>query len=309
MGGSAVHTKISGVADLEVARRRRVPRDGARVPVVLPDAQHGAAAGRERDDPGRSTRRGALRHRAHGPATGLRHAQGHRARWSTTATFFEMKPAWARNLVTGLRAAWVGSRSDRRQPADGAGRRARRERGRQGGAVRVAVRRVRHPARVPPRRARASSSAPRSRSRASSATAPRCCSPSSRGDRAEGLDRDAQELRRRLLRDERHRLRSRLHRDLADRRDRGDGPRRHGRHHPTQAPRPVHRAQGARRGQGRAWPRSSARTSIPYIAAGHAQVDDVIDPADTRLAIWKGLQVSSTKHLDRPWRKHGVFPV
>ena len=29
----------------------------------------------------------------------------------------------------------------------------------------------------------------------------------------------------------------------------------------------------------------------PYIAAGHAQLDDVIDPADTRHAIWRGLQV------------------
>jgi acetyl-CoA carboxylase carboxyltransferase component len=47
----------------------------------------------------------------------------------------------------------------------------------------------------------------------------------------------------------------------------------------------------------------------PYIAAGHAQVDDVIDPADTRLAIWRGLQVSETKTVQRPWRKHGVPPV
>ena len=47
----------------------------------------------------------------------------------------------------------------------------------------------------------------------------------------------------------------------------------------------------------------------PYIAAGHAHVDDVIDPAETRLAIWRGLQVSRTKHVDRPWRKHGVMPV
>jgi acetyl-CoA carboxylase carboxyltransferase component len=47
----------------------------------------------------------------------------------------------------------------------------------------------------------------------------------------------------------------------------------------------------------------------PYIAAGHAQVDDVIDPADTRLAIWRGLQVSATKTVQRPWRKHGVPPV
>ncbi len=52
------------------------------------------------------------------------------------------------------------------------------------------------------------------------------------------------------------------------------------------------------------------RSSIdPYIAAGWAQVDDVIDPADTRLAIWRGLQVSATKTLERPWRKHGVLPV
>jgi acetyl-CoA carboxylase carboxyltransferase component len=47
----------------------------------------------------------------------------------------------------------------------------------------------------------------------------------------------------------------------------------------------------------------------PYIAAGHAQVDDIIDPAETRHAIWKGLQVSRTKSIDRPWRKHGVMPV
>jgi acetyl-CoA carboxylase carboxyltransferase component len=47
----------------------------------------------------------------------------------------------------------------------------------------------------------------------------------------------------------------------------------------------------------------------PYIAAGHAQVDDVIDPAETRLAIWKGLKVSATQSVQRPWRKHGVLPV
>ncbi len=47
----------------------------------------------------------------------------------------------------------------------------------------------------------------------------------------------------------------------------------------------------------------------PYIAAGHAQVDDVIDPAETRHAIWKGLRVSRTKQVARPWRKHGVLPV
>jgi acetyl-CoA carboxylase carboxyltransferase component len=47
----------------------------------------------------------------------------------------------------------------------------------------------------------------------------------------------------------------------------------------------------------------------PYIAAGHAQVDDVIDPADTRYAIWRGLEAAATKTVQRPWRKHGVLPV
>src|SRR5437763_5117700 len=51
------------------------------------------------------------------------------------------------------------------------------------------------------------------------------------------------------------------------------------------------------------------KTIDPYIAAGHAQVDDVIDPAETRSAIWKGLQVSKTKTIARPWRKHAVLPV
>ena len=51
------------------------------------------------------------------------------------------------------------------------------------------------------------------------------------------------------------------------------------------------------------------KTIDPYIAVGHAQIDDVIDPADTRAAIWHGLQVSRSKVVNRPWRKHGVLPV
>ncbi len=47
----------------------------------------------------------------------------------------------------------------------------------------------------------------------------------------------------------------------------------------------------------------------PYVAAGHGQIDDVIDPADTRIAIIDGLRVSETKQVSRPWRKHGVLPV
>jgi acetyl-CoA carboxylase carboxyltransferase component len=47
----------------------------------------------------------------------------------------------------------------------------------------------------------------------------------------------------------------------------------------------------------------------PYIAAGHAQLDDVIDPADTRAAIARGLRITADNRVDRPWRKHGVLPV
>jgi acetyl-CoA carboxylase carboxyltransferase component len=47
----------------------------------------------------------------------------------------------------------------------------------------------------------------------------------------------------------------------------------------------------------------------PYIAAGHGQLDDVIDPADTRSAIANGLKISRDKRVPRPARKHGVLPV
>jgi acetyl-CoA carboxylase carboxyltransferase component len=47
----------------------------------------------------------------------------------------------------------------------------------------------------------------------------------------------------------------------------------------------------------------------PYVAAGHAQLDDVIDPADTRAAIARGLRIARAKRVERPWRKHGVLPV
>lgn len=50
-------------------------------------------------------------------------------------------------------------------------------------------------------------------------------------------------------------------------------------------------------------------TIDPYVAAGHGQIDDVIDPADTRAAIARGLDVSRDKQVTRPWRKHGVLPV
>ena len=47
----------------------------------------------------------------------------------------------------------------------------------------------------------------------------------------------------------------------------------------------------------------------PHVAAGWAFIDDLIDPADTRSTIIRGLHVSQSKVMDRPWRKHGVLPV
>ena len=50
-------------------------------------------------------------------------------------------------------------------------------------------------------------------------------------------------------------------------------------------------------------------TIDPYVAAGWAMVDDIIDPAETRLVICNALDAAATKHRERAWRKHGVPPV
>ena len=47
----------------------------------------------------------------------------------------------------------------------------------------------------------------------------------------------------------------------------------------------------------------------PYVAAGWSFLDDLIDPADTRKIIAEALALSETKTIERPWRKHGVLPV
>jgi acetyl-CoA carboxylase carboxyltransferase component len=46
-----------------------------------------------------------------------------------------------------------------------------------------------------------------------------------------------------------------------------------------------------------------------YIAAGWSFLDDLIDPGETRAAICRGLELAEGKKLERPWRKHGVLPV
>ena len=52
------------------------------------------------------------------------------------------------------------------------------------------------------------------------------------------------------------------------------------------------------------------RTQInPYLAAGWAMIDDVIDPAETRRVIIRGIEQARNKKIERPWRKHGNIPV
>jgi acetyl-CoA carboxylase carboxyltransferase component len=52
------------------------------------------------------------------------------------------------------------------------------------------------------------------------------------------------------------------------------------------------------------------RKSIdPYIAAGNAMVDDIIDPRETRPTVIRALEMAETKRVQRPWKRHGVMPV
>jgi len=50
-------------------------------------------------------------------------------------------------------------------------------------------------------------------------------------------------------------------------------------------------------------------TIDPYIAAGNAMIDDIIDPRETRPVVIKALEMAATKKVERPWKKMGVMPV
>jgi acetyl-CoA carboxylase carboxyltransferase component len=47
----------------------------------------------------------------------------------------------------------------------------------------------------------------------------------------------------------------------------------------------------------------------PYVAAGAALIDDVIDPRETRPVLIRALEMARPKRVQRPWKKHGVMPV
>jgi len=47
----------------------------------------------------------------------------------------------------------------------------------------------------------------------------------------------------------------------------------------------------------------------PYAAAGRGYVDDVIDPAETKMAVISALEALRTKREMRPQKKHGLIPL
>jgi acetyl-CoA carboxylase carboxyltransferase component len=47
----------------------------------------------------------------------------------------------------------------------------------------------------------------------------------------------------------------------------------------------------------------------PYIAAGNAVIDEVIDPRETRPTIVKALRMARGKQVEKPRKRHGVMPV
>src|ERR671932_300861 len=54
----------------------------------------------------------------------------------------------------------------------------------------------------------------------------------------------------------------------------------------------------------------AVRQSIdPYLPAGNAMIDDIIDPRETRPTIIRGLRMAQSKRIQRPHKKHGVMPV
>jgi acetyl-CoA carboxylase carboxyltransferase component len=46
-----------------------------------------------------------------------------------------------------------------------------------------------------------------------------------------------------------------------------------------------------------------------YVAAGNAMIDDVIDPRETRPTICRALEMAERKRVERPWKRSGVAPV
>ena len=49
--------------------------------------------------------------------------------------------------------------------------------------------------------------------------------------------------------------------------------------------------------------------ATPFAAAERGYIDDVIEPAETRIRLIRALQTLSTKVDTNPWKKHGNIPL
>ena len=189
----------------------------------------------------------------------------------------------------------------RRQPADGAGGRARQRRLAEGRALCPLLRCLQHPDRDLRRRARFPARHRAGIWRADQARREAAvCLFAMHG--AAG-DRDhAQGLWRRLRRDgvqgnrRRHELR------LADRADRGDGRQGRGRDHlPRRHGDPDKIAERTKEYED--------RFLSPFIAAERGYIDDVIMPHSTRRRIARALAMLRDKHVEMPAKKHDNLPL
>ena len=51
------------------------------------------------------------------------------------------------------------------------------------------------------------------------------------------------------------------------------------------------------------------RFANPFIAAERGYIDDVIEPATTRIRLIRALKMLATKQDTNPWKKHGNIPL
>ena len=204
-----------GVGDLEVEGRRRVHRGGQEATSrSSPSNCEEKPPLRATDDPDDRMSEKLLDIVPESARQALRHVRRDRARSSTTASIFDIKPKFAKTMITCLARFGGQPVRDRRQPAEAARRHPRERLGRQGGALRQPLRRLQHPARLPPGRAGVHG---RLEGRARRDHPPRGedALRGLAGDGAEDHRGRPQGLRRRLLRDERQGLRAGPDRRLA----------------------------------------------------------------------------------------------
>ena len=304
LGGSRIHTRVSGVGDLEVDSDEECIDAIKRYLSFFPPNCEEAPPKREPADPIDRAEEDLLDILPDSPRHPYDMYEVIR-RIVDDGEWFDIKPRWARTIITAL--ARMGGRpvGHRGQPAQAPRRHPRERLGRQGGALHQPVRRLRHPAAVPDGRARASWSAPRS-SRpgiirhgakmlyaVSRATVPKVTVIIRKAYGAGYYVMCGKAYEPDLI----------VAWPSAEISVMG----------PEGAVNIIFRKQieasddpDAARAQ---MIEGIRKTIDPYIAAGNALVDDVIDPRETRPTVIRALEMAETKRVERPWKKHGVMPV